>query len=107
MTEFQSASVSPLVPAQRNSASSTYVDYLFDDTYFEEKLKERIETVAIDLLLRQYFSENSVTDDPFDSIYISRLSPDPIQTRTINDLSQFKNIADKSHEIVFIDDLEV
>ena len=107
MTESQSASVSPLIPAQRSGASSTYVDYLFDDTYFDQKLKERIETVAIDLLLRRFFSECDVTDDPFDSAYISRLSPDPIQTGTIEDLSQFRDITDKSDEIVFMDDLEV
>ena len=107
MLESQSASVTPLIPVQRNSASSTYVDYLFDDTYFDQKLKERIETLAIDLLLRKYFSENNVTDDPFDSIYISRLSPDPIYAGTVKDLSQFMDITDKSHEIVFMDDLEV
>ena len=106
MKTSSSASLTALIPAQRGGASSKYIDFLFDDDYFDERLKERIEAIAMNLFLEQHLRVGDTLDDPFDGIYLSHLSPDPISEATRKQLASHDHIIDKSDEISFNDDLE-
>lgn len=91
----------------RQDASSTSIDSLFDSKYFDDKLKDRIEAVALDLFLRQSLDVTSpLGDDPFDAIYLSDLTPDPVQGAARNQLRELADIEDVSSEIDFHDDLD-
>ena len=98
-----------MVPRLRldTDAGSSYIDDLFDDAYFDDRLKERIETLAMDLLVRQFLQvADGGIDDPFDAIYLSDLRPEAVVPSTKMRLYRFRNIRDLSDEIDFDDDLD-
>ena len=96
-----------MIPARPSGASSDYVDLLFKDSYFSEKLKECIEAVAMDIFLRESLRvDRRLDDDPFDAVYLSDLTPDFVPSDHRKQLSRFWSIVDKSDDIEFDDDLE-
>lgn len=56
--------------------------------------------------LKSILQTRSAVDDPFDAIYISRLTPDPVDRSAIARLQRFAKIVDLSDTLEFADDFE-
>jgi hypothetical protein len=66
------------------------------------KLKAAIETIVAEASIKQALTL-TVSDNPFDAVYISRLRADELETEDLNRLQRFADIVDASGSIVFND----
>ena len=70
----------------------------------KEELKAFIESRVTEAYFRTLLNVRSEADNPFDAIYISRLTPDHVADATLRRLSTFRAIRDLSDEIDFEDE---
>jgi len=69
-----------------------------------DELKAVFEARITEAYFRTVLSLRTQPDDPFDPVYISRLTPDPVRAADIAQLRRFAAIRDLSEEIDFRDE---
>ncbi len=82
------------------------VEKILSSSPIEERLKMMIEASVADALARLYAEQQEQMDDPFDAIYLSELSADPISKTGYHDLGKYVGLKDLSESISFRDDWE-
>ena len=92
------------------SSSSTNLDSILTDVFtnpeMETHLKSIVEGAVMDAWLKTRFLDFSITDDPFDAIYMSELQSDHISQADTVRILKYSNVIDLSDTISFEDDWE-
>lgn len=68
--------------------------------------KERMESLVSDIYYRTVFGQPAVADNPFDAVYISRLTPDPISPGDLERIRRHAHVEDLSDRLSFADEWE-
>lgn len=108
-----SSRLNNIIPFPKDNTSSppvtdieSIVDDIITNPKFESQIKEKVESAIIDLWVKSRMFDGNRTDDPFDAIYISALSPDNISLTESKRILKHESIKDLSDTIVFKDDWE-
>jgi hypothetical protein len=80
-------------------------EFLEDETV-QDRLKHLVENAVMDAWVRTHVGNVTAPDDPFDAVYISSLSPDPIAQSDIATMRRLSNMVDLSEHLAFDDDWE-
>jgi hypothetical protein len=70
----------------------------------KDELKAAIESYITEAYFRDLLTLSRMPDNPFDAIYISRLTPDSILSHDISQLRRYRSIHDLSDSLDFSDD---
>lgn len=70
---------------------------------FFENFKAALDTYVTESYVRQILSGLNTADSPFDAVYISSLTPDPIKDTDLARMRSFASIRDLSDTIAFSD----
>ncbi len=92
----------------RDSVARSWVlDAVIGNPQFEDYLKEVIEGMIFDSLLKGQVESSASSDNPFDSVYIADLSPDKGIGHSYRDLQYLnRNIEDRSDSLLIDDNLD-
>lgn len=88
---------------QRSPATVQVVTSI-DITDLKDDLKQVLEAQAIEIHFRSLLLADSPSDDPFDAIYLSRLTPDRVQQGDVNRITAYATIRDLSDDLEFVDE---
>ncbi len=89
-------------------AQSWVLDAVIGNAQFEDYLKEVVEGMIFDSLLKGQVESSVSSDNPFDSVYIADLSPDKGIDHSYRDLQYLnRNIEDRSDSLFIDDNLDV
>lgn len=72
----------------------------------EQKVTSYIQSSIIQLYLRYLSRTSAINDNPFDSVYISKLKPDILEVNDLKEIKKYYSLEDKSEEIFFDDGLD-
>lgn len=72
----------------------------------EQKVTSYVQSSIIQLYLRYMNRSSVINDNPFDSVYISKLKPDILEINDLIEVKKYYSIEDKSEDIFFDDGLD-
>ena len=87
-----------------SSLPDDVIDSILSAPALEEGLKRSVEGALTGLLLSQLENGTFQTDNPFNSIYLSKLQPDLIISGLVTELESLASIRDCSDTISFNDE---